>query len=234
MTIFYQPSVTEGIQELDAEESRHCVKVLRKRPGDLIAITDGKGTHYTARLVETSATRCTYAVEQHETCVNDAAGIHIAVAPTKNPDRIEWFVEKAVELGIGTITLMTCTNSERTSLKTERLHKLAISAMKQSQRLHLPAIQSLMPFDQVVAQATETQKFIAYVDAANPDLLIRLAQPAQPTLVLIGPEGDFISDELALAFKHGFRQVSLGLHRLRTETAALAACHILNLVQSRP
>ena len=158
--------------------------------------------------------------------------IHIAISPTKNADRIEWFVEKAVELGIDEITLLECDHTERQHLKIDRLEKMAISAMKQSLKAKLPVIHPLTSFRNIVHTAGSVEKYIAHVDNENPNQLKNLIAAGSSYLVLIGPEGDFSDEELTLAENQGFKKISLGPSRLRTETAGLAACHILNLANT--
>lgn len=232
MNLFYQPLISEGIHHLDEEESRHCVKVLRKNSGDRIHLTDGKGFFYDALISKPDFRQCQFSIEKTIPAEARDYTIHIAIAPTKNADRIEWFVEKATEFGIDKITLIECENSERTFLKTERLRKIAVSAMKQSLKATLPVIDDLMPFSDLIASSKEAGKFIAYVDNSNTVHLQHVAARSQASVVLIGPEGDFSQGEVTLALKAGFTKVSLGKSRLRTETAAVAACHILNLINA--
>lgn len=233
MNLFYQPRIREGVNQLDAEESRHCTRVLRKRTGDSIRLTDGQGFFYDAVIEDDSQRECRFQITATHQVQPNSCTIHIAVAPTKNADRIEWFVEKATEFGIDRITLLSCQHSERTFIKTERLEKVALSAMKQSLKAYLPVISPLTPFHELVRSATEQHRYIAHVDGSNPLHLQNAAHDRQASyLVLIGPEGDFSADELQLALSAGFLKVSLGKSRLRTETAALAACHILNLLQA--
>ena len=231
MNLFYQPGIPEGMLYLDADESKHCVKVLRKKSGDAIGITDGKGFFYDAIITKANPTQCFFEIRHREPSPRKDYFIHIAISPTKNADRIEWFVEKATELGIDRITLMECKNTERSFVKTERLMKVAVSAMKQSVKAIVPAIDDhLLQFTEVVEQCQEQEKCIAFVDPGN-TLHLRDAVTAKRSYcVLIGPEGDFSADELATATGYGFRKVSLGPSRLRTETAGVAACHVLNLV----
>jgi 16S rRNA (uracil1498-N3)-methyltransferase len=230
VNLFYQPGIPDGIYHLDPEESRHCIRVLRKKTGESIHITDGKGVMYEALITNADPQECHFAIRQTTQPPQPPYSIHIAIAPTKNADRIEWFVEKAVELGISEITPLVCRNSERSGLKVQRLHKVALSAMKQSLKATLPVIHPLTDFADVVTRPSSDSRFIAYVDSQNPDHLLRVADPAKNYLVLIGPEGDFTHEELVQAQSEGFRTVSLGSSRLRTETAGLAACHILNLI----
>lgn len=232
-TLFYQPLVPEGVLYLDKDESRHCVKVLRKRAGDPITLTDGKGFFYEAVITAADPDKCEFQVRDKSAAPQRNYFIHIAIAPTKNADRMEWFVEKVTELGVDRITIMQCENSERNFIRTGRLHKVAVSAMKQSMRAALPTLDDrVVPFGEVVAGCGETEKCIAFVDPSNPAHLKDAVGKGSSYCVLIGPEGDFSARELTLALEHGFRKVSLGDSRLRTETAGMAACHILNLINS--
>lgn len=231
MQLFYQPGIPNGIHHLDPDESRHAVKVLRLKEGDPFSVTDGKGVLYEAQILLAAFPQCTFRILKTHVQPIRKFHRHIAIAPAKKADRIEWFVEKAVELGIDQISFILCANSERKGLNTERLEKIAASAMKQSQCSWLPALTALQPFKNILACSAD-QKFIAFVDFQNPQHLKSLARPDGQYLVLIGPEGDFTPEELQQAQQYGFQKVSLGANRLRTETAGLAACHILNLVNS--
>ena len=232
MNLFYQPLIQEGITYLDSLESKHSARVLRKKSGDRIYITDGKGFLYTALITDADANRCFFEIQEKVPETQKQHAIHIAISPTKHADRFEWFVEKVVELGIDRITLMECDRTEYTHLKLERLEKIAISAMKQSVRLTLPSITGPIKIKDVTDNPDKTSKFIAYVDPGNPNHLKNIAKPNSDYLVLIGPEGDFSEGELSLAQEKEFQRVSLGSNRLRTETAGVAACHILNLVNT--
>jgi len=183
-------------------------------------------------LTESKIDTCSFKIESTQQEAKRSYNIHIAIAPTKNPDRTEWFVEKAIEIGVDEISFLLCDNSERAALKTDRLQKLAISAMKQSLRYTLTKINHMVLLKDFVISPHDSSKFIAYVDQTNPDHLLRQASPKASYVVLIGPEGDFSKKELELAMAHDYKRVSLGTNRLRTETAGLAACHILNLINS--
>lgn len=232
MNLFYQPEIQQGVHYLDPTESKHCTKVLRKKAGDLIHITDGKGFRYDALITNADMHQCVFEIRETIPEVAKPYSIHIAISPTKHPDRLEWFVEKSVELGVDKITLIDCDHTERTHIKLERLEKLAISAMKQSLRFTLPFISGPDKIQDVINRADAASKFIAYVEPANPIHLKNVAKPNSDYLVLIGPEGDFSSEELKLTQEKKFVKVSLGTNRLRTETAGVAACHILNLVNT--
>ena len=230
MQLFFQPDIVSGSLFLDEEESRHCVKVLRKREGDEINIIDGRGGIYLATIEQAHPKKCTFTIKETTIDIRRPYHIHIAIAPTKNADRIEWFVEKAIEFGVNKITFLDCDNSERVKVNIERLQKKAISAMKQSLNLWLPRLMPVQDFANVCETSEADQKFIAYVDDAIPSHLKVAAAPEKRYLILIGPEGDFSGREIEIAVGKGFVPVSLGKSRLRTETAGLAACHIFNLV----
>ena len=230
MNWFFQPAIPEGNHFLVDEEFRHCIKVLRKKVGDQIQLVDGKGTYYFAVLTSVEKNRCTFSLSNSEAENKKEYHIHIAIAPTKNQDRVEWFVEKAIEFGVDQISFIRCFHSERTSIKQERIDRIAVSAMKQSGRATLPRFSILTDFKTFIETTTDDQRFIAYVDQQNPNHLFQVATPAKNYTVLIGPEGDFSEEEIESASKQGFRKVSLGNYRLRTETAAISACQILHLV----
>jgi len=231
MFIFYQPDIKQGVFQLDPEESRHCVKVLRKKEGDPIRIADGKGTFYDAVISDANAKACGFEIVQEKFIAPDSFHIHIALAPTKNLDRTEWFVEKAIEIGIHQLSFILCDNAERKVLKTERLIRKAISAMKQSQRAYLPQISELTGFGEFVGQEKAKHQLIAYLGEHPQPELVNAVSPASSYLVLIGPEGDFSNQEVKQAIAFGYQPVSLGKSRLRTETAGITACHTLQILQ---
>lgn len=231
MLLFYAPNIQQQ-PELPEQEAQHCLCVFRKQAGDVIDITDGKGNFYKAKITEAHPKRCR--VEIMETFSDAQAQqvkIEIAVAPTKNADRMEWLAEKVTEIGIDTLAFLKTRYSERKELKTGRLRKILIAAMKQSEKAALPALQEMSDFDPYIRQAFNGRKFIAHCHAGEKRLLSRAYRPGENVRVLIGPEGDFSTEEVALALANGYEAVSLGESRLRTETAALTACqtiHILN------
>ncbi len=240
MQLFYCKDITpNAFCTLDAEESRHAVRVLRLREGDELNVTDGRGNLYRCRIVTADDRACVIeAAEQEFSTLHSPFSIHLAVAPTKNPSRMEWLVEKAVEIGVGEITLLNCDHSERTFLKTDRLEKLAVSAMKQSLHTLLPEIHPAVSLrDWLNSQfsiVNSQLKFIAHCEADKPRTPLATAlKPGCDAVVLIGPEGDFSPEEIALALDCGFQPVSLGPSRLRTETAALYAVTAFNLINDR-
>lgn len=230
MDIYFQPDLSQGVNELTEEESRHCIKVLRHKVGDIIIIVDGNGLRVKAKITDAHHKHCKFSILEKEKNSINKAQIHIAITPTKSSDRIEWFAEKATEIGINHIDLYFSSNSERRKVNIERVSKKAVSAMKQSGQSYLPEVTGYKDFKSLLKAKEEvTQKFIAYVDFENQQQLIDLVEQDTSAIVLIGPEGDFSQAELQLALDSGYRKVSLGKNRLRTETAGLAACHILNL-----
>jgi len=232
LALFYLPEAREGATKLSQEESKHAVKVLRLKTGDNIKLIDGKGGWYEASIVEAAPKSCSFEVTKQWQEPERDFYIHITIAPTKNIDRIEWFVEKAVEIGVDEISFIACHNSERKVIKLERILKKAISAAKQSLKASIPSINELRKLNSAITQFNEQEKFIAYVDFENPQALHSIASKARSYNVLIGPEGDFSEEELHLALDHNYKKVSLGQSRLRTETAGIAACHLLNIINS--
>ncbi len=231
MNLFFQPAASEGINHLTAEESYHAFRVLRMSAGCDIKITDGKGVFYQGQIVSIDSKKCVFKINTHQKILAKNFRIHIAIAPTKNADRMEWFVEKAVEIGIHEISFILCKNSERKGLNLERIEKIAVSAMKQSQQAWMPILHPLQPLKDVLKQPAD-QKFIGFVDSSNPVHLKAIAKPNKSYLVLIGPEGDFENEELNAALQAGFEKVSLGENRLRTETAGIVTSQILQLTNT--
>lgn len=232
MQLFYQPDIVQDALQIvfDTEESRHLAKVLRKKPGDTIWVTNGKGSLFTCEVDIISSKTISAKVLKHHLENPEPYRLHLAVAPTKSTDRLEWFVEKATEIGIHRITLINCDHSERTALKTERLEKIAEAAMKQSLRCFLPRIDKLVSFKDFIAETTTADKFVAHCVDSEKKLLKNLLLPQRNVLILIGPEGDFSEKEINMALASGFEPVSLGEKRLRTETAAVVACHTVALI----
>ncbi len=231
MAIFYAPDIAT-LPELPEAESQHCVKVLRMSEGDEIGIIDGQGNRYRAEITLAHPKRCAVRIVEQEDAANPwSAQVHIAIAPTKNLDRMEWFAEKVTEIGVDSITPLLCRFSERKELKTDRLRKILVSAMKQSLKAVLPDLPEMTPFAKFVAQPFEGQKFIAhcYKDGERRELT-EVYRPGENALVLIGPEGDFSPEEVDLAIACGFQPVMLGESRLRTETAGVVACHTIHVL----
>lgn len=227
MLLFYQSDI-EKIPILSEEDSRHCIKVLRKNIKDKIHVVDGVGGLFECEIMKAHEKKCEVrilSVEREFEKRNHY--LHIAIAPTKNADRIEYFIEKCVEIGVDEITLIQTKHSERKNQKTERLEKIAISAMKQSLKAYLPKVNELTDFEKFIKSVKIEAKFVAHLtDEAKP--LKDLVADKKEVLLMIGPEGDFAKDEILLAQKTGFQLVTLGNSRLRTETAGVVACTIVN------
>lgn len=229
MYLFYTPDI-DIHPELPEEEAAHCLRVLRLSQGDKITLTDGKGYFYEAQISVASAKRCSVSILNKTFQPFYWRGhLHLAMAPTKNMDRTEWFAEKATEIGIDEISFLNCRFSERKVLKVERIEKIVVSAVKQSLKARKPQINEMLSFDKFVRQDFPGDKFIAHCYAGEKPLLKDVLSNEKDTLVLVGPEGDFSPEEVELALSCGFRPVSLGMSRLRTETAALVAAHLMNL-----
>lgn len=229
MHVFYTPDIAVS-PELPEEEAGHCLRVLRLGVGDEVMLADGKGTFYRAAISAASGKRCQVRVT--ETLPQEPfwkGRFHLAMAPTKNMDRTEWLAEKATEMGFDELTFLNCRFSERKVIKTERIQKILVSAIKQSLKARLPLLNEMTDFNKFVRQPFNGQKFIAHCYEGEKPLLRDVSKRGQDALVLIGPEGDFSEEEVKLAIEQGFQPISLGRSRLRTETAALVACHILNL-----
>ena len=230
MQIFYTPEIMID-PVLPEEESGHCIRVLRLSEGDEILLADGKGFFYKAAIRRAHPKHCEVSIlESYRQPPLWNFRLHMAVAPTKNMDRMEWFAEKATEIGINALTCLNCRFSERKEIKTARLEKIMVSAMKQSQKAILPELEGMTDFRTFITRPFEGHKFIAHCEEGEKQLLKQAYRPGENALILIGPEGDFSPEEINLALKNGFRPISLGNSRLRTETAALAACHTIQLI----
>lgn len=239
MILFYTNNIKNNIAELPQEEAMHCLKTLRKKVGDAIQFVDGQGNWYKGRIIGTGKKSVSIGIESVISAYNKRNHyLHIAIAPTKNINRFEWFLEKATEFGIDEITPLLCFHSERKNVRLDRLEKVVIAAMKQSLKAYKPKINELTSFKDFLNiqnnldNSAENQKFIAHCQDgfSEEKLHLKNMNLKLKTTILIGPEGDFSSDEVQLALSHDFQEISLGNERLRTETAGLAACHIVNLV----
>lgn len=230
MHVFYTPDI-QSKAELPEEEAQHCTRVLRLTTGDEITLTDGKGNFYQAAITAATNKRCMVTIQKtiHQEPLWQGH-LHIAMAPTKNMDRNEWFAEKATEIGFDELTFLNCRFSERKVIKTERIEKILVSAIKQSLKARLPLLNDMTDFDTFINQKFGGQKFIAHCYESEKPLLKEIVKKGEDALVLIGPEGDFSEEEVRKAIDKGFIAISLGQSRLRTETAALVACHTLNLM----
>jgi len=233
MHIFFSENIIEGIFSLNEEESRHAIKVLRLKEKDLVVVVDGKGTMAKGEIKKADNKHCEIkALKVHTGYDKRPYSIHIAIAPTKNSDRMEWFVEKAVEIGIDKISFIQCQRSERKNINLERIQKIAVSAMKQSVKASIPELSEMISFKKFITDAQEKECFIAHLEEGEKKELKNSFSKNGKYCILIGPEGDFSEEEIELAKQKGYTPVSLGKSRLRTETAGLVACHTFNLLNS--
>lgn len=223
LSISQHIKTTDTSFTFDKDESRHLVKVLRKKEADTVYITDGHGNLFTTSITLANEKKCTVQVDKvEEKPKSRPYHLHIAIAPTKLNDRYEWFLEKAVEIGIDEITPIICKNSERKILKTDRMKKIIHSAVKQSLQFHVPVLNEPISFDAFLQEQNATQKFIAHCENENnKQFLQKIVNPMEDLLVLVGPEGDFTPKEINTALQNNFTPITLGQNRLRTETAGV-------------
>ncbi|MEZ4779350.1 MAG: 16S rRNA (uracil(1498)-N(3))-methyltransferase [Flavobacteriaceae bacterium] len=228
MNLFYQNNLTESSESVifDSDESRHLHKVLRYHSGDTITITNGKGGVFSATLIEVNHKQCVAKITAYKKEAALPYQLHLAVAPTKNNDRFEWFLEKATEIGVTEITPIICDHSERKVVKLDRFEKIIESAMKQSLKMYKPTLHPLTSFAEFtkLQLTTNSKKYIAHCENSEKILLKNACSPAESSVILIGPEGDFSYKEIEFVKKNDFIPIGLGESRLRTETAAVVAC----------
>jgi 16S rRNA (uracil1498-N3)-methyltransferase len=231
MNLFYTPNISEDHFILDEIESKHCIKVLRLKEGDTIFLVDGKGSYFETKITDAHPKRCTVQVIEKKTEYEKLNyNLHIAIAPVKSIDRYEWFLEKTTEIGISEITPLLCRYSERKVIKEERLKKIITSAMKQSIKAYHPTLNPMISFKEFIKMPFSGDKFIAHCENGVKNPLKDLVSKGKNTLILIGPEGDFSKEEIDTAIANGFKEISLGNSRLRTETAGVVACHTVSLM----
>lgn len=232
MQLFYNPGIDENQKDIEfpRDESKHIVKVLRKNAGDVLEVTNGRGFLFSVRITEANPNRCRAEIISSEKEKPDNWHLHLAVAPTKMNDRYEWFLEKATEIGMHEVTPVICDHSERKHVKLNRFERVLQSAMKQSLHLRLPKLNQAENLEEFLKKDISGQKFIAHCEEGMQrfQLKEKINTSAEVT-ILIGPEGDFSPEEIKLALQHGWQPVSLGNSRLRTETAAIVACHTVAL-----
>jgi 16S rRNA (uracil1498-N3)-methyltransferase len=233
MQLFYTPDIdaASSIYNLSEEESKHCIRVLRLQTGDQVQLIDGRGSFYTAVISDPHPKRTRLQIISIEQDFNKRNHyLHIAIAPTKNIERLEWFLEKATEIGIDEISLIICQRSERKEAKVDRLNKIITSAIKQSIKAWHPVLNEPVSLNKFVSAQFEGQKFIAHCEPGEKSALKDAIKPFGKYLILIGPEGDFTPNEINDAIKNEFKAITLGNSRLRTETAALEACFEVNFL----
>ncbi|OUR91823.1 16S rRNA (uracil(1498)-N(3))-methyltransferase [Flavobacteriales bacterium 34_180_T64] len=227
MQLFYNPELTESSKHItfSREESKHVLKVLRKSIGDTLSITNGHGWLFTAEINSADIKKCSATLISKTFQKQRSYKVHLAVAPTKMNDRYEWFLEKATEIGIDSITPIFCDHSERKVIKTDRFERILQTAMKQSLNYYLPKLNNAISFKSFIDQTFDGQLFIAHCETTDRKSLKQQLKPKTDVWILIGPEGDFSVKEIAMAVNNKFIPVTLGVTRLRTETAAIVACH---------
>jgi 16S rRNA (uracil1498-N3)-methyltransferase len=229
MNIFYKPGEHLDIIQLDKSESHHCLNVLRLKEGDLVGVINGRGKFYNAVLVNkghfSAALKIKSVISDYD---KNEYHLHIAIAPTKNIDRFEWFLEKCTEIGVSEITPLLCMRSQRRKLRTDRMEKLLVSAIKQSDRATLPILNQPAMFSEFISKSINNSGYIAHCSDKYREHLISSLQCTKQVIVLIGPEGDFSPEEIDQAISKGYKPVSLGNHRLRTETAGIAVAQIVS------
>lgn len=232
MHVFYTPDISGNSYILNEEESKHCSKSLRIPCGEIVQLIDGKGGYYLAKIVDNSQKKCVLEVISKENNYKKRNYyLHIAIAPTKNIDRFEWFLEKCTEIGIDEITPLLCDHSERKIVKLERLEKILIAATKQSVNAFLPKLNQVVEFKKFLLETDPKSSFVAHCVENDKKPLSDYVIPR--ITILIGPEGDFSSKEIELCRDAGIKEISLGNTRLRTETAGIVACHTVSLVMSK-
>lgn len=231
MNLFYTPDISGDYYTLSPEESKHCVRVLRMEAGEPVILVDGKGNWFEGEIDRAEAKGCGVRVLEKKTEYGKRPfRLHLAIAPTKNIDRIEWMLEKCTEMGIDAITMLNTEHSERKVVKEERLEKVLVAAMKQSLKAYLPELHTMTDFKEFVTACRENQKFIAHCHGGDKLRLDEAYQPGDDVVILIGPEGDFSEEEVQFAERYGFRAITLGDSRLRTETAGIVACHSIDFM----
>jgi 16S rRNA (uracil1498-N3)-methyltransferase len=233
MHLFYTPDINPQVSQyfLNEEESTHCISVLRLGVNDEVQLIDGKGGLYVARIKDAHPKRTILDIVSVTEEYNKRNHyLHIAVAPTKNIERLEWFLEKATEIGIDEVSLIICQRSERKEAKVDRLNRIITSAIKQSLKAYHPVLNEAISFSKFLEKPFDGQKFIAHCEEGEKAGLRDIIQPKEKYLILIGPEGDFTPDEISSALNNGYKAITLGTSRLRTETAALEACFEANFL----
>lgn len=234
MQLFFQNNIKGEELVLDPDESRHLTRVLRKPIGDLVYFTNGKGSLFTCKVEDNNPKKAILRVVSEEFVTQPDFYIHLAIAPTKSPDRLEWMMEKITEIGVQEVSFIRSENSEKFQVNEDRIYKKTVNACKQSFQTWLPQVNPVREFSEFIydRNLATYQRFICYVDESIPQHLIQQAKPGESYLVLVGPEGDFSPGEIKDAVSQGFKPCSLGKSRLRTETAGLAVVHSLQLINT--
>ncbi|NAY91266.1 16S rRNA (uracil(1498)-N(3))-methyltransferase [Muricauda sp. JGD-17] len=234
MQLFYNPSLDNSYKQFffTPEESKHLVRVLRKKEKDIVHITNGKGYLFEAEILIADQRKCKAQIVSTKKTVPKRYKLHMAVAPTKMNDRYEWFLEKGTEIGVDEITPILCEHAERKTVKPERMDRVLQSAMKQSLRTTLPKLNPMISLEEFLKKENSGLRFIAHCADSEKMELKRRAVADKDIIILIGPEGDFSQTEIDLAKEYGYVPISLGKNRLRTETAAIVACTTIAIINS--
>ncbi|OFX17312.1 MAG: 16S rRNA (uracil(1498)-N(3))-methyltransferase [Bacteroidetes bacterium GWA2_31_9] len=233
MQYFYSSNIINDLAILNEEESKHCIKVLRHKLNDKIHLIDGLGGLFLCKILDDNFNQCKLQIIKNEDVVQRNFKLHIAISPIKNVDRFEWFIEKATEIGIDEITPIVCNKTEKLKIKKERIQRILLSATKQSLNATIPKFNEMINFKDFINIHKNNQnfeKFIAYCGTEITNNLKSLYSKNSNTVIIIGPEGDFTDNEVAYSFENGFNAVSLGINRLRTETAGVIACSTINIL----
>ncbi|HEX3007051.1 MAG TPA: 16S rRNA (uracil(1498)-N(3))-methyltransferase [Bacteroidales bacterium] len=234
MQVFYAPNCQLGFFPLQEDESKHVLRVLRMKKGDPVFVIDGSGRLFEGIIFEPHPKHCILQLNKvTENFEQRNYRLHMAVSPLKSVDRFEWFIEKAIEIGVDEITPLNCSRTEKKNVNTDRLNRIVESAMKQSLKAYHPKMNEMQPYNKfVVSQQSDCQKGIAFCGEGEKEFIGRALEKGRETVILIGPEGDFTDDEVALAKANGFKGLSLGESRLRTETAGVVACHAISFINA--
>lgn len=227
MNIFYEKDISKGVKTLSPEESTHCSQVLRQKVDDKILIFDGTGAKYHCKLTKVAKKSCEFEITETEQATKKPFSIHLAIAPTKSTDRMEWMIEKLCEIGVDEITFIETHHSERRKLRLDRIERKVVGAMKQSGNPFMMKVNSFVSLNDLIKRNISEEKWIAHVDHKHKHLSNQSSN-SKSTLILIGPEGDFSKEELSFAIDNGYTPISLGKNTLRTETAGFVACCMIN------
>ena len=230
MDIFYSNIIDTSKVELSFSESHHCSVVLRKEIGDDIEVLDGEGSRYICSIIDNNKKRVIASILTKEDCPYPKHNLHLIIAPTKSHDRIEWFVEKSIEIGVSSISFIKTDRTLRKKINIDRINRIALSAVKQSGQFYLPIINNLDSFKNVISHVSEKQLFIAHLEDDKRERISDIYKKGSNCCILIGPEGDFTIDEISLAKKNKFLSITLGDSRLRTETAAIYAVSVVRML----
>ena len=236
MEFFFSENINNSTIILDSMEFRHCIKVMRNNVGDRVSVIDGKGNLYKGKIKIINRGNCEILIDDviEDYCKKEYY-THIAISPIKNHDRLEWFVEKAIEIGVDEISFINCSRTLRKKIKIDRLHRTAITALKQTLKAKLPTINNPISIDDFIKECNNANKFICHLENQDRKSLFEFKQDIKKhsnTCILIGPEGDFSLDEISMLIDSGFDSITLGDSRLRTETAGVVACNLINSIQN--